>query len=208
MGDCSTIVYGINGVCHQMLNCVLTGSDDKFKCYVNNAPSFWASWALYGCFGNVGKRLYTKRKPNSRLAKLHAVYAKKAPFLAETEYGFDAQSLLEPADTMDGDFAADVSDFTALQEPEAPLVEKAMELSLGVEQTRSGLSIALLRGEISPTDFATALNKEAQRAADAWQDLAPQTRFEGETLSKYAIIDPELMRPADVYGEIGERIGL
>ncbi len=206
LGDNSTIVYGANGVCHQMLNCVLTGSKDLFRCYVNDAPSFWLSWAVYGCFGAGGAT--PKRMPNARLQVLHLAYSKKSAEVPGSRHGLEAAALLGGAGADEPDHEEDVRVFAGIEAPSGAMTDRARELTVAMDARRRDLTVALMRGEISAAEFARQMNAGAARNIAEWQTMASADRFGSEDLSKYALIDPEMMLPEDVYTEIGEEIGL
>ena len=205
-GDCATILYGVTDVCHQMLNCVLTGSKDAFLCYVNNAPSFWVTYVVYGNFGAGAK--FPGRVPNPALFTLHEFYKKKSPKKLAAPFGFDASDLARTAPVNRSEIEANVMELTGLDAPSAAMTDNALQLAQTIDATRGKLAVELLRGNINTESFARDMNAAAVQTVDAWQEMAPKDHLENPDLSKSALIDPPQKLRTDVYGQLRETMRL
>jgi hypothetical protein len=209
-GDCSGLLYGVQGVCHQMCNRVLwAGSRNLGFTYtpVNFPPSMRVSHPLYGFWGvsdtmPAAVRLATELARGGRPvslsdAELEEMGIEGLRLHLERGYGREARALLVDR-VMDGMLGADFSETYAITHQEGIL-----EADLELHRRKRDLDVALLQGTMPNAEYVRELNAEVSvlmaRYADVLRPADFRTAFAAEPaeVQQTAVVAEELMPAHD-----------
>lgn len=225
MGDCSGLVYGITGVCHQMCSRIAMSSGNGTKSLINRPPSFEKTYFLYGYWGG----------PDGIVGGTAMILVRYVERLlsAESEKERD-----EIRNSMRNQLMADLEGhLKSAYAPESrrPFVEEMVEL-LSVEErkgqerideiltaldnrlqgAKKEADLLLLEGSITTDQYARAINSAAQgffsRAREALDDLGGEDWFETtfgfdpDMPGAADIIRVEEMMEREAYRELGKAL--
>ncbi|MBK6466291.1 MAG: hypothetical protein IPF96_04955 [Rhodobacter sp.] len=199
LGDCSGIVYGILGVCHQMANSIFTAAGKAMDSPLVWPPSFYGTVLIYG---PRGERAYTRFPV--RLIYLHSMYPKDSPVLMTAEQT-GAAAMIDRVETPEQRW----EDLRAFFGDDF-VRDGAREAFLAADQAflarKRELDRALLAGTERTDGFASRTNAEAGRYFETISPLVRSDIAEGLQSGGAALVEPALMQPADRYRELGETL--
>jgi hypothetical protein len=201
-GDNSGLIYGIDGVCHQIANSLYCGTGKGAGNAVSRPKNFGLSYSWYGWRGKfAGPPLGLP----PRLTYLMVKYGEGAPSgLDETGNDPLAAYLNWPFNP-----GAREEELVMLyEEGLAELPDRAVFVANDrrFAETKHELDVALLRGEVDPDAFCEAVNSSFSRMVESqFASLGVQVAsgFYGSG-DGAELVSPELMLSADSYGVVGQ----